>query len=314
VISFRYHVFTIVAIFLAVALGIAVGNAYVQPALVDQLRNQTDDLRVSLEQYRADVRRYETTTNQLISVGNILPVLDRHRLVGTPVVVVTQDGTDPAVLSQTASALGEAQADLVAVFAVTDRMLPTDGKRDPQLAELVGLPATASPSEVAARAADTLAERLVVGPPRRGAQAGGGDVLDALLRGQYLRFVRGYPKVSEGGLNDIGGRGEFVVVLSGSDEGLAMPPEAFAVPLVESLVRRGVTVAAGESAASVDSFVDALRGNADLGASRLVTVDDLGWPIGGAALVLGLERVVVSGDGGDYGVRGNADAPIPPLP
>jgi hypothetical protein len=314
VISFRYHVFTIVAIFLAVALGIAVGNAYVQPTLVNSLRNTTDGLRGKLDDYRQALSERDTQVAELERASDILPMLDVRELIGAPVVIVTQDGADPDVLSQASAALEEAQADVVAVLSVTDRMLPTDGQPHPELAGIVGLAASASVSDVAVQAADRLASRLVTGTPRRGAQPTGGDVLDALLRGQYVRFPRGYPTVSEADLADVGGHGEIVVVLSGSVDGLTLTPESFMVPLVESLVGRGAAVAAGEAAGSVDPFVDVLRGNGDLASSALVTVDDLGWPIGGAALVLGLERVRTAGQGGDYGVKGSAEAPIPPVP
>jgi hypothetical protein len=314
VISFRYHVFTIVAIFLAVALGIAVGNAYVQPTLVNSLRNTTDGLRGKLDDYRRALDERETEVAELQRASDILPTLDVRELTGAPVVIVTQDGADPDVLSQAATALDEAQADVVAVLSITDRMLPTDGQPHPDLAGIVGLAPSAPVSEVAVQAADRLASRLVSGPPRRGAQPGGGDVLDALLRGQYLRFPRGYPTVSEADLAGVGGRGEMVIVLSGSQDGLKLAPESFMVPLVESLVARGATVAAGEAAASIDPFVEVLRGNGDLSSSTLVTVDDLGWPIGGAALVLGLGRVRTVGQGGDFGVNGSAEAPIPPVP
>ena len=39
-ISFRYHLITIVAIFLAIALGIVMGATFVQDPLLDQLRER----------------------------------------------------------------------------------------------------------------------------------------------------------------------------------------------------------------------------------------------------------------------------------
>jgi hypothetical protein len=58
------------------------------------------------------------------------------------------------------------------------------------------------------------------------------------------------------------------------------------------------------------AFVPLLR---DGGLDGLVTVDDLDESRGGAELVLGLERLLLSGQGGDYGVKGDA-APLPPSP
>jgi Copper transport outer membrane protein, MctB len=312
VISFRYHVFTIVAIFLAVALGIAVGNAYVQPALVNQLRNKTDGLAAELAQERDKYSHVVTENQGLLAATDVLPMLDGGQLTDRPVVVVTQDGADPDVLAQTTGALDEANADLVAVLSVTDRMLPPDQQPHPELAQLLGLPSGATPADVARVAAERLAERLASGPPRRGAQPGGGDLLDQLLRGQYLRFPTGY-HLSEGGLTGVGGKDQTMIVLSGSPDGLALSPQSFMVPLVVALVRRGGSVAAGEAASSVDPFVSTLRSNAEVDGTTLVTVDDLAWPVGGAALVLGLERALWVGQGGDFGVRGGAEAPIPPV-
>jgi hypothetical protein len=44
----------------------------------------------------------------------------------------------------------------------------------------------------------------------------------------------------------------------------------------------------------------------------MVTVDDLDFSVGGAALVLGLERLLL-GQGGNYGIKAGATAPLPPL-
>ncbi len=312
-ISFRYHVFTIVSIFLAVALGIAVGNAYVQPALVDRLQKQTQELSARLATYRADNNDLETQVSRLQAATDILPVVDPRTIVGTSVIVVTQDGADPDALGQVTRALDETEADLTAVLSVTDKVLPSDASTRPELAQLLGAPADTPADDVATRLADALAARLVTGPPRRGAQPDRSDLLDELLRGQYLQFGAGHA-VPEAELADLGGRGETVVVLSGSSDGVTPAPDSFAVPFVESLVARGAAVAAGEPASTADPFVDALRGNGDLDGSSLVTVDDLDWTIGGAALVLGLERASSLGQGGDYGYRGNAEAPIPPIP
>lgn len=312
-ISFRYHVFTIVSIFLAVALGIAVGNAYVQPALVDRLQKQTQGLSGRLAAYRADKNDLEGQVAHLQAAGDILPVVDPRTMVGAPVIVVTQDGADPDVLEQTTRALDETQADLTAVLSVTDKVAASGVSTRPELAQLLGLPGDTPADDVANRLADALAARLATGPPRRGAQPDRSDLLDELLRGQYLEFAAGHT-VPEAELPDLGGRGETVIVLSGSSDGLAVPPDTFAVPFVESLVTRGATVAAGEPASTADPFVDVLRDNGDLDPSTLVTVDDLDWTIGGAALVLGLERAASLGQGGDYGYRGNADGPIPPIP
>ena len=310
-ISFRYHVFTIVAIFLAVALGIAVGNAYVQPALVQSLRQQTDQLRSGLHEWQSKYDRVNAELGSLEQATNVLQMVDGGQLAGARVVVVTQDGTDPDVLDRAVSALKTAQADVVAVLSVTDRMLPADGQAAADLAGVLGLAPSTPPSDVATVAATTLADRLAVGPPRKGAHPGD-DVLDTLLRRQYVRFAG--PVVPERDLPQIGGRGEIVVALSGSADPLTLAPNDFMVPFVEATVARGGLIAAGEAVTNADPFVGVLRGDDALSGTTMVTVDDLGWAWGGVALVLGLEHAMTTGQGGDYGVNDGAEAPIPPVP
>jgi Copper transport outer membrane protein, MctB len=313
VISFRYHVFTIVAIFLAVALGIAVGNAYVQPALVRNLQGQTNGLRNDVRDLESKLSDVTAAYGRLMRGSDILSSMDTGSLAGVPVVVVAEDGVDAEALTQARSALDQAEADIVGMFSVTDRMAADDAQTRSQLAELLGMSASASPDDVTAAAAQALATRLVAGPPRRGAQPGGADILDELLRGQFLAFPQGYSGLSESDLVGVGGGGEVIVVITGGEGPLALAPESFMVPLVRSALDRGASVGAGEPSVTTEPFVETLRSDGGLDGATLVTVDDLEWPIGGAALVLGLERLVTLGDGGDYGVKGGAEAPVPPI-
>jgi hypothetical protein len=82
------------------------------------------------------------------------------------------------------------------------------------------------------------------------------------------------------------------------------------VPLAEQLAGLGVPVAAGESLLSDYDYVSLVRSN---GTEGTVTVDDLDQTMGGAALVLGLEELLATGNGGAYGVKDGAE-PLPPPP
>jgi hypothetical protein len=314
VISFRYHVFTIVAIFLAVALGIAVGNAYVQPALVRQLQSQTDDLRNHVRDLESQLTDTRSRYGRLLRGSDVGSAIDSGELAGMPLIVVTEDGVDREALTQARDALTEAKADIVAGLSITDRVNGTDETASSDLTEILGLAPSASQDEVTGQLADTLARRLVSGPPRRGAQPSATDVLDQLLRGQFLAFPPGFPDVAEGDLSDLGGRGELVVAVTGGEEPLALSPSSFMVPFVRAALAEGARVAAAEPSATTEAFVETLRGASELDGASLVTVDDAEFPIGAAALVLGLDRLVTIGDGGDYGIKDGAEAPIPPIP
>ncbi len=301
-ISFRYHVFTVVAVFLAVALGIAVGNAYVQPALVGRLERQTHDFQEELADVRARLVDIEQATD-------VLPILVNGNLAGRRVVVVTHVGVDDRIMSQVRSSLEAADAELVAALAVTEKMSASGQPERDELAELLGVEASDDPAPLRQGAAEVVADRLAEGSPDRDADSEA-DVLNGLLEKGFLSFPEG-SSVTEGDLEGVGGNGEIVIVAAGGEDEPTPATDEFLVPFIAELLARGVRVAAGESAGTNYPFVSVLRDDAATD-GRIVTVDDVDLSIGGAALVLGLERLIELGQGGDYGFKGSDVTPIPP--
>ena len=304
-ISLRYHVVTIVAIFLALAIGTLAGAAFVQPALQEELQNQTDRLQRSNDSLRAEVDQLRTEISGLGAFADaVAPTLTDGKLAGTPVVVVTQAGVEDGVLSEAHAALANAGANVLTTVSATEELVSKDPATQEQLATIVGEP-TASADELPGLAAQALARGL-----SPSTSVSGGNVLDQLLSAGFLAPVGAGP--SQATLEEIGQPGQVVVVLSGGrGEGdPVLSPDAFAVPLVESLATLDVPVGAGESLLNDYDFVSVLRAN---GGDGTVTVDDLDHTMGGAALVLGLEDLIATGDGGAYGVKDGAD-PLPPLP
>jgi len=305
VISLRQHVVTIVAIFLALALGMLAGSAFVQPRLVDTLRSQVERQRTQMDGLRRDVTELGDRLAEEQAFNDVaLPHLTEGRLFGQDVVVIAQDGVEDAVVAGTRQALEEAGATVV-VLAARETLAPQDEEGQVALAELLELPG-AAPEDLSRLAAEALADRLASEDRRDPPDPG---LLHRLLTEGYLAPVDA--NLSDETLATIGGADQMVVVLAGGGQlDAVMVPEDFAVPLVERLADLGLPVAAGESVDTVVPFVPLLRaGDVD----GLVTVDDLDESRGGAALVLGLQRLRLTGEGGDYGVKGDA-VPLPPLP
>lgn len=304
-ISLRYHVVTIVAIFLALAIGTLAGAAFVQPALQEELQDQTNRLQRDNDSLRAEVDELRTEIGGLSAFADsVAPMLTDGKLSGTPVVMVSQTGVEDSVLSEANVALANAGANVLTTVSATEELVSEDPETQEQLATIVGEP-TAAADELPGLAAQALARGL-----SPSTSVVDGDVLDQLLSAGFLAPVDAGP--SQTTLEEIGQPGQVVIVLSGGrGEGdPLLAPEAFAVPLVESLASLNVPVAAGESIQSDYDYVSILRDN---GTDGTVTVDDLDHAMGGAALVLGLEDLIATGDGGAYGVKDGA-APLPPLP
>ncbi|MFN2589454.1 MAG: copper transporter, partial [Actinomycetota bacterium] len=54
-ISFRYHVVTIVAVFLALIIGVLLGTTVVKQSVIDDLRRRADTALNATDRLRADV-------------------------------------------------------------------------------------------------------------------------------------------------------------------------------------------------------------------------------------------------------------------
>ena len=302
-ISFRYHVVTIVAVFLALAIGLLGGAAFVQPALQDELQRQTDRLRRDLAdrtQQIGDLREQVGALGGFAEAA--LPYLTSGRLSSTSVVLVTQVGVEDEVLAQAQESLADAGSRILTTVSATDELVSADPATQEQLALMLGAP-TAPAEELPGLAAEALAQRL------SNPQVIGDDILAELLSAGFLAPVGAGPSAAT--LEEIGADGQVVVVLSGGrGEQPVLAPEAFAVPLSDQLAGLDVPVAAGESLLSDYEYVSLVRSN---GADGTVTVDDLDLTMGGAALVLGLEELLATGTGGAYGVKDGAE-PLPPPP
>jgi len=303
VISLRNHIVTIVAVFLALAIGLLAGSAFVEPELVDQLRAQTDNLRDQVRELERESNESGAEVDELDGFVNAaLPYLTLNRLLGEDVIVIAQEGVEDSVLGEAQRSLRDAGANVVAVISARSDIASEDPDAQARLAEALGA-GDATTEELPGLAARAIALRLANG-------AAGGDVEDdllaRLLSDGFLAPVGS--GLSEATLEQVGSDGQAVIVLGGGqDEEPAVAPETFLVPLVEELIALGVPVAAGESATTVVPFVESIRGT-----DGLVTVDDLDRSMGGVALVLGLDRLLITGQGGAYGIKDGAEV-LPPI-
>jgi hypothetical protein len=310
VIPWRYHLVSIMAIFLALGLGVVVGTTVIDPGLVKSLSSQTDGLTQELKNQRKtdlDLRSQLAATSAF--GDQAMPYLVAGTLTGSQVVVVTQEGVDARAISETRKALDLSGAEVLITLTVRSTMAAGTPATRRDLATLLGQSQSAAAGQLALDAAQALAERLAKDP--RGDLSGSPDVLEELLSQGFL--IPSSSGISSATLLGIGGRGQLVVTIGGGaiDE-LAPPSDAFLGPLVADLVDAGVVTGAGEAVAAADGFVTGLRSAADqLAAASLVTVDNVDLPVGGSAMVLALADAISQGTGGDYGVKDGASRLLP---
>jgi Copper transport outer membrane protein, MctB len=306
-ISFRYHLVSIVAVFLAIGVGVLIGTTVLDQGIVSRLEATTQQLSDTADQLRAEVGDLKSQVGRYqASLDRALPALIDGRLADTEVVLVTHQDIDDGVLAEARRALDSAGATVVATLAADDRMWSEDPAVSQELAGILGVPPDAQVA-LSEAAGVAMADRLADGVDPAADPAT--DLLFRLLSGGFL--LEGDLTADE--LGGVGTDGQAVIVLGGT-AGEAQPaanPDVFLVSLVEGLVGRAVPTGAGEGFLS-DGFVSVVRSTSDVaGSDDLVTVDDVNEPSGGAALVLGLDDLLTFGVGGHYGFKDGATAPFP---
>ena len=299
-ISFRYHLVSISAVFLALALGVLVGTTVVNQGIIDDLRNRTDSVTQNAENLRKQVEDMQgkLAVAQTFE-STVLPALVQDQLTGTEITLVAQADVDAAAVESVRRVLEESGATVVAEVVVTNRMSLSDDRSRSDLARALGTVDSAIPEQLAQAAATAVAARLAAGPATDGT-----DLLDSLHSAGFV-VIRGGSSTAA-----IGGPSQAVVLLAGSDRDSGLDPGLFLVPLATALVQESRPVAAAETEESAVPFVLLLRdGDAD---GQLVTVDNADQMPGKVALVYGLRDLLASpGNGGDYGVKTGASSLIP---
>ncbi len=303
-ISFRYHLITIVAIFLSISLGIVMGTTFVQDPLLDQLRDRTNRLDKDNQELQdlLEVQGRQLAATEAFAQA-VFPRLATSRLEQVPVVILTQARTADDDLEATRAALEQAGAVLQAELVVQPRIQAKSEGARVELAGVLGMSPDTGARVLTEAATDRLGRRLATGPDGATPQT---DVLAALLSDGFVTSPR------EPDVQRVGGVGTVVVVVAGGRGAPAMEIEDVLLPIMRSYVRDGI----GAAAQATDSeypFVQLVRSD-DVLSDAVTTVDDVDLVAGQLALVLAVEDLI-EGDGvGHYGTEGAALPPLEPTP
>ena len=315
-ISLRYHIVSLVAVFLALALGIVVGSTVLKEGSVALLRATSNKVRAESEAARADNARLRAQLgNYQDFTASVLPQLVHDRLRTRSVVLVDTDRVDDATRDKVTKAVEAAggTVDGRITFA-TDRLtLAGAGDRD-ALRRL--LPAAqgdpADPAALRAALIGLLVDRLAV--PNRLPQDDRSRPADVLTGLQDARFLADLPlqRPFADGRTPFPRPGSLFVLIGPTDP-TTLPSGAFLVPLADRLATRTAAVVGVEKADGTTSWVADLR-NARGVANRVSTVDDVDQVYGQVALVEALQRRVDGQGTGQYGTKPGASALLPEKP
>lgn len=305
--TFRYHLVTLVAVFLALAVGIVVGSTFVGPSVVESLQNQVEDVSRTLDQRKESNDRLTRENDQIeASIALASPWAADGRLDGISVLVVADRGLDEGVLDQTDELLQQAGATAPGTLWVEPSFGLEDADEVTALAEAIDVP-TADAATVQRQAWRRVLQDLAAGAADDGATA-------VLIEAGFLDFR----SVGEGAnqLSDLADEQFQVLIASGTESDL--PSFAHLAVMTDVLIDRGQPgVVAEEFRRHEDGpargdIVAVVRDDPER-AAAISTVDDLATSSGRLAAVLA-ESDASRGVVGHYGYGRGAQGPMPEWP
>ena len=304
-VNFRFHLVSLTAVFLALAIGIGIGATVVDQGQVDVIKGQLDSVRTRTEETNAENERLRAAADDVTEFeGQAGDQLVVGRLEGVPVLVVATQGIDREPVDTLRQSIVTAGGSYQGALWFTSKLTLEKAEDIDALGQLLEIESRRG--EVVRRALiNRLATALTSGP-------------DPLLVGLRDRGFVEYdePRPATGDLASLPVPGTKLVVASAADAAVA--DELWAVPLTLTIATEAnasvIAVEAGRFGGtpppeSPAPFVQAVRADEER-RPRLSTVDNIGHWRGRMAVVLAVDALV-AGRTGHYGEGPGADRQIP---
>jgi hypothetical protein len=329
VIDFRYHLVSIVAVFLALAVGIVLGSTELRGAALSALDRTSSALSTKLEaadNENSALQQEVQGDHQFASAAQ--PVLLKHLLDSKKVVIITAPGAPGSVVNGIKTSLSDAGATVSGQVALSSKFADTSASNLSLLSQLTQRVAPASVTLVNGspqqQAAQVLASALVSqgsgsgsgntkGGSGNGSQNGSGNgsvsaqtaqtILSSYSAGQFIT-VSGQP--SSGATLAV------IVAPNSVPQGGTSDPANQAVVALAQEFGTGsqATVVAGPTAASgPGSAIAAVRSSG--AANDASTVDNADSVVGQIVVAQALEQQMNGKKPGSFGTQSNANSAGP---
>jgi hypothetical protein len=312
VIDFRYHLVSIAAIFLSLAIGIVLGATALSDPSLALLKNGNIQLAKENQAYRQQVQQMQRQQDGESQFAQQLsPQILDQQLSNERVVFVVLPGASQTIHDQATKMVSDAGATVSGQVTIQKKYLDDDQVTVlDQLAEVVRpadvtFPANATPYD---KAATVLASAVVTNQQATAGSedAAGGEILSGFEDQGFVTFS-GKP----------GGRATLAVVIAPSTpyQGQGVDTDNGALVSVAAALDaagRGTVMAGPVQAAQDGGLIEVLRNGGS--AERVSTVDTADAPSGQVVTVLALSAEL-TGKSGSYGIGSGVDAYLPsPVP
>jgi hypothetical protein len=328
VIDFRYHVVSIVAVFLALAIGIVLGSTELQGPTYNFLDQTTSKLKTQLDQATSqrDAAQQQTSEDDLYAQA-VEPAVLHDLLPGQRLLIVTEPGAQASVVSGIATAAMDAGASVTGQINLQPKFFDTSGTTQDSLNQTtldvaqaadITLDTSATYQQ---QAAQVIASEILTtsagstssgspgasGSPSAGDQgANAGTMLQAYAASQFLSTT-GRP-ATQATLAIV------VTPQNGPSDGSADQLDQVLIPLVQELAAKSsATVVVGSSSGSgAGSPIAVLR--SDNLSNQVSTVDDADLVSGQTVAIQALAVRLAGGKAGSYGFTANGATAVAPSP
>jgi hypothetical protein len=340
VIDFRYHVVSIVAVFLALTVGLVLGASFLSKAQVDFLNGQITSANNAKNRLETEKRTLTADNGHLQDyIEGTKNNLVNNQLFNDAVVVVRAAGYDPAPVNAVLALAKQASATVTADITIN----PTFA--DPSsIASLQDLVSNYAPrgqkvpgGDPVAQAVNLLVQALTVQSTATGAAVGGASASasaspsaspqpsgtpTAMTPAWSVKTLQAFKDIGVISVNAMPNAANMIkpsaAFIAASTDPQADPQNNVFLGLARALRGTGTGSVIGGSAAAAagtGGLISAVL--KDASATKTVsTVDDIDQTIGQVAVVFVLydESTNAAAPAGHYGVTGTTDGPLPRLP
>ena len=324
-IDFRYHLVSIVAVFLALAIGIVLGSTEFQGNALDLLNATSNSLRSQLSAADSARDNYAAQANagqQFAQAEE--PALLAHLLKGDRLVLITEPGAQDSVVSGVKQAAGYAGATVTGQISLQPRFNDISGGTQSALSSTNGSAATTAGVPLSTtganqqtfyqqQAAQLIASAILTSPASVASQGAGlsASAAQALLA-SYAQAgflsISGQPTAARATLAVV------ITPQSPPSDGASDPANQVLVALTQELAATSAAtvVAGGVSGSGTGSALGVLR-SSDV-SSKVSTIDDADTTYGQITVIQALATQLTGGKAASYGVDGATGIAPSPAP
>lgn len=287
IIDFRYHVVTLVAVFMALGIGIIIGSALLgNDAIVQQQREMTDRLEIQLQEIRMENRSVQARINELEVDGTIqkqfekqiLPVLVSDKLSGYNIAII--ETNNYGLRDDLLSTLELAGGQVSSITTILNGLYL--GTHREELVANLGLDDNGD-EEIVKQLSLTLAEGILTGERQA--------MFNTLSQAEMIKSVGEY-----------GISLNAVIIIGGSSDKTINKIDMVDNTIISYFLSKNISVYGIEDSNVVHSYMR------DYQKFNISTVDNIDTAAGQLALIYAM-----SGKPGHYGVKPTAQRLLPSL-